>query len=223
MAMTGAEIYTYVLNKYKRTDKSTEVYEAITDIIENMKYRLRVDDYKEEATVTTGISAVGDYRIAVPNDFDTLLGGITVIDTDDDSEQWVMKQVSKDEYDEMFDDRLLSSSSNVYTDTPRYFCLYGGQFYLGPVPDKTTYKYSINYTTKSTTAVASGTTSVPFTSNYNERNVLRCGVLAELHDGEENYEEANYWRALYEVGLSEIENKNETKDRSDLSVTYRGI
>jgi hypothetical protein len=186
-----------------------------------MKYRLKVDDVKEEAVITSGISAVGDYRIALPNDFDEIIGGIIITDVDNDSEQWVLKQISKREYDELYDDRVLTS--NYYDSTPVHFCLFGGQIYLGPVPDKTTYQYQMNYVTKATSEVTSSTSSVQFTGNYNERNVLRCGVLSELHDGEENYEEANYWRALYEVGLRDIEDKNNRKDNSDLGVTYSGV
>jgi len=38
--MSGTEFYDYVLRTFKRTDKSQEVYDAITDTIMDMAERL---------------------------------------------------------------------------------------------------------------------------------------------------------------------------------------
>jgi len=105
--MDGATFYAYVLRKFIRTDKSTEVYEATTDTIANMLIKFKSDDFKEEAYIT-GISAVGDYQIALPSDFGHLIGNVSVIDTSDDNAYCEMNKISKQTYDEKYADRLLT-------------------------------------------------------------------------------------------------------------------
>jgi len=171
--MTGAEFLAYVQRKFKRTDKDTELYEATTDIIADMRRRFLSDYYGEEAYIA-GISSVGDYRLAVPSDLGHFIGNISITETSDDTEYPNLEKISKEKYDRLYPDRLLSSSSNMHTGLPRHYCIYGAQVYVGPVPDKTTYRYHVNYTTEAFTAIASGTTTVPFSGA--ERNVLRSGV-----------------------------------------------
>jgi hypothetical protein len=89
------------------------------------------------------------------------------------------------------------------------------------VPDKTTYRFQMNYTTEAFAEVSEATTSVPFSDRY--RNVLRCGVLAELHDGLESFDESQYWRAMYTSGLSKIKNNDDENVADDNTVAYNGI
>ena len=219
--MTGAELYTYILRKFIRTDKETEAYQAMSDIIADMKYLAQLEVVKEEAYIV-GITTLGEYRIAVPSDFGNLIGEITLYDVDNEDPR-TLKTISKLEYDRLYGDRLAAAVGDMDTAIPRHACVYGGQIFVGPVPDAITYKYQINYTTDDTSEIASGTTSVPFTSNYHERNILRMGVLAELYDGMENFEEANYWRALYTVKKEELEQRDNRNIEDELSIQYRGI
>ena len=43
--MTGLEMYNYVLQTFKRTDKSTAIYQAITDTIMDIKIRFLSEDF----------------------------------------------------------------------------------------------------------------------------------------------------------------------------------
>jgi len=126
-------------------------------------------------------------------------------------------------YDEKYGDRLYDAYTDMNSGYPLDYCIYADQIYLGPVPDDVTYKYQINYSTDDITAISASTTSVPFTTNYNERNILRSAVLSEMHDLMENYEEANYWRSLYLAGKDKMvtkDNRNvDDKDR----VVYHGF
>ena len=83
MSQTGAEMLAYVKRKFKRPDKDTEIYEAATDTIADMRLQILSEDYKEEAYIS-GISSLGDYRIALPSDFGHIIGDVTVTDTGDD-------------------------------------------------------------------------------------------------------------------------------------------
>jgi len=218
--MTGAEFYAYVLRKFKRTDKSTEAYEAMTDVIADMRLQFLSEDYKEEA-YSSGISTIGEYKLGLPSDFGHLIGDISVTDTSADEEWWTLKKVSKQEYDDMYLDRLLTDSDKVDKDCPVHYCIYANQIFVGPVPDKTTYRYQFNYTTEPTAEVTSATDPVPFTG-YNERNTLRAGVLAELYDGMENYEESQYWRGMYMQGLSKIAINDGTNVADNDPIAYGG-
>lgn len=221
--MTGSEFRDYVVRKFKRTDKDTEIYESITDVISDMNVRFKSEDYKEESYVA-GISTLGGYQIALPSDFGHLTGRVGITETGNDEYFEPLKKISKNSYDLKYPDRLLASTSNMSLDVPRDFCIYAGQIYIGPVPDKTTYRYQINYTTENTSAITSATTTVRFTSELRHRNILRNGVLFELHDGMENFEEAAYYKQLYLADLQaliDMERRNSMANSEN--VAYNGI
>ena len=217
--MTGQEFRDYVVRKFKRTDKDTELYEATTDVIADMRIQFNAEDYKEEAYIT-GISTLGDYKIALPSDFGRIIGNISIVDSDN-TEYPSLEKISKERYDELYTDRLFDDESDMNKDVPKHFCIYAKQIFLGPVPDAVTYKYQINYTTEAYTAIVVGTTSVPFTDK--NRNVLRSGVLAELYDGMEEFEESQYWRGQYLQGLDKLANNDNMNISDNDSVMYSGF
>ena len=220
--MLGSDFYTYVLNKFKRTDKSTEAYQAMTDVIADMRLQMKSEDFKEEAYVT-GISTLGDFQIGLPSDFGHIIGKVTVTDTDSDSTYPPLNKIDKQEYDELYPNRLNSTVSNRISGVPQHFCVYAKQLYIGPVPDKTTYKYQFNYTTEDYAEITAVTTNVPFSGKY--RNILRDGVLWQLNDGLQNFNEANYYLALYRDGLSKIISNDfeNTSNATDNAVQYNGV
>ena len=221
--MTGSEFRNYVVRKFLRTDKDTEIYEATTDVISDMNVRFKAEDYKEE-TYVAGISTVGEYQIALPSDFGHLTGNISIIDTAGDEYYPELQKISKNLYDLKYPDRLLSDTGKMNLSTPREFCIYAGQIYIGPVPDLTTYQYQLNYTTENTAAITSLTDPVRFTSELRHRNILRNGVLFELHDGLGNYEEAAYYKSLYLADLQAIiDMERINSSATSENVAYHGV
>jgi hypothetical protein len=217
--MTGSNFLAYVKRIFKRTDKDTEIYEATTDTIADIRLQLKTEDYKEEAYVA-GISTLGDYRIALPSDFGHLIGNVTLVD-DDSGFTRVLNKITKSAYDAKYGDRLHASLTHVDDSIPVDFCIYAKQIYLGSVPDKTTYKYYLNYTTEAFAEVDASTDPVPFTERY--RNTLRAGVLAEVYAGLEQFDEATYWRGLYNDGLTKLQ-ANDADNTSDTDgVVYHGV
>ena len=214
--MTGSDFLAYIKRKFLRTDKDTEAYEAMTDIVADIRLRTDSEDYKEEAYVT-GIETLGDYRIALPTDFGHLIGEITVIDTADDQLVGTITKISKSKYDELYGSRLLT---NYDSGTPKHFCIFAEQIYLGPVPDKISYRYQINYTTEDYSEATSAT-EIPFTDRY--RDIVRSGVLMQLHEGLENFEEANYWRVLYQDGVEKIAKNYSDNIDDNQPVEYSGV
>jgi len=218
--MTGQEFRDYVVRKFIRTDKDTELYEATTDIIADMRLQFLSEDFKEE-TYSSGISTVGEYKLGLPTDFGHIIGDISVTDTDEDTEYGTLQKISKQRYDELYGDRLLASTTNMDLGIPKHYCIYAKQIFIGPVPDLTTYRYQFNYTTESFTEVTAATDPVPFTDRH--RNTVRAGVLAELYDGMENFQEAQYYRSMYIDGLGKLAANDETNTQDDAGVCYRGI
>jgi len=217
--MTGAEFYAYVIRKFKRTDKSTETYEAITDTIADMRLQFLSAKYTEEAYLS--ISTLGDYRLPFPSDMGHFIGTINIIDTESDESYGALTKISKQKYDELYPSRLLENYNNMLTGVPRHFAIQGEQIFIGPVPDKTTYQYSINYSTEDLAAITSVTTDVPFSNKY--RAILRAGVLADLHSSVENYDEAGFWKNEYLEGLSKVV-ASEYQDKQDSEpVQYAGF
>jgi hypothetical protein len=157
--------------------------------------------------------------MALPTDFGHIIGNVSLIDSSDNQEYDQLVKISKDEYDLRTADRLLSSNQN--RGVPKSYCIYGKELFISPVPDKTTYRYQINYTSEDFAEITSATADVPFSDRY--RNVLRCGVLAELFDGMENFDEANYWRTMYTARLLKIKQNDDDNVQDDESVAYRGI
>jgi hypothetical protein len=217
--MTGLEFHNYILSNFKRTDKSAEIYLAITDTIADMRLQFLSAKHTEEAYLT--IDTLGEYRLPFPSDMGHFVGTINIIDTDTDEWLAALTKISKQRYDELYPDRLLTNIGNKNTGTPRHFAIQGEQIFIGPVPDKIDYQYSINYTTEDFAATTSASTDVPFSTKY--RAILRAGVLADLHRGIENYDESTFWKNEYQEGLSKIVS-SEYQDKQDTeSVQYSGV
>jgi hypothetical protein len=206
----------YLVKRIDGEDEIVVVYDQNRVTPEVLKV---IEDYKEEAYIT-GISTLGDYRIALPSDFGHLIGSLTVVD-DDDTTNTLIK-ISKQEYDELYPYRLATAVANRITGYPKHFCIYGEQIFIGPVPDAITYRYQMNYTTEAYTEVTSVTDPVPFTDEY--RNILRAGVLYELYNGLEQYEEANYWEQKYLEGVAKMKNNDENNiGNTSSTIAYSGV
>jgi hypothetical protein len=217
--MTGSQFKDYVVRVFKRTDKDAEIYEATTDIVADMRIQMKAELYKEEAYIA-GISTLGDYKIGLPTDFGHLIGNITVVD-DASGYTGTLQKISKVAYDDKYGDRLFTNVNDMDKSIPNDFCIYGGQIFLGSVPDSTSYKYYINYTTESFTEITAATAVVPFTDKY--RRVLRAGVLHEIYMGLEFFDEANYWKGEYTEGVMKLVANDADNIASKDGVVYHGI
>jgi len=187
-----------------------------------MRVKFKSDNYSEEAYIA-GISTIGEYQVLLPADFGHIIGEISVIDTAADQWYAPLKKISKQRYDELYTDRELASTGNMNLDVPRHFAIFAGQIYLGPVPDLTTYQFGINYTVEDSADVTTSTDPIPFTVELRHRNVLRNGVLFELHDGLENFEEASYYKSLFLDGLDDIVRMEATIKDDQVGACYSGF
>lgn len=217
--MTGSEFLAYVNRIFKRPDKDTEIYEATTDVISDIRFQLKTEDYKTEAFVTA-ISSLGNYSMSLPTNFGHIIGDVTIVD-DTGGQVGVLNKLTKNTYNIKYADRLYTDLSNVNTSIPIDYAIYNNKIHVGPVPDAITYKYHINYATVDYTEVTSSTDPVPFSEEY--RKMLRCGVLAEVYGGLEMFDESIYWSNQYSTELTKLMNQDNNNISGKEGVCYNGI
>lgn len=191
-AMTGSDFYDYVLRRgFKRTDKSTEVYEAVTDAIQELRRRFAFDEAETEATSTDTISTLGDFRLTQETTMGLLLGVIL----QDGTNAAPLDKVTKARFDELYPDAHVTSDRGY----PKHYCVFAGSIYLGPIPDSVAYTYRLSWSRRAGT-VTSSTTGVPFTDLY--RDVLADLVLARLYKDLEEWDKADRFRGDFENGFA---------------------
>jgi hypothetical protein len=193
-SMSGSEFRDYILRRgFKRTDKDTEIYEAITDAIQILRRRFSFDEAETEATSTDTIGALGDFKISQESDLGLLTG--IVLEDGDSAEP--LNRITKDEFDRRY------PSINVDTDRgyPKDFCLFAGQIYIGPCPDSVSYVYRMSYS-KRAGAVTSSTTGVPFTSAY--RDLLADLTMSLLYEGLDEEDRSERYRQRAEAELEHV-------------------
>lgn len=212
-AMTGPDFLTYVKKKFKRTDKDDDLYDAITDAIAELRRVYSFDEDETEMTTTAVISALGQYKIAVEDNLGLLQGEIVVLDNDD---SFQLIKMSKQVFDQTYPN---PAATNVSMDKPKHFCIYAGNIYLGPVPDKTSYTYRLNFSKRGATVNAL-TTSVPFTKHY--REPLREGVLMKAFDGLDDDQFQKY-AAKWTFFKDQIMVREERNQKGTGAIQYHGI
>lgn len=215
--MSGSDFYDYVIRTFKRTDKSTEVYDAINESIAEIRRTIRTAREETETDTTDTISVLGDYRIDVESDFGMFVSDVFIRDS---SNGEYLVPISKSLFDILYSRWGTAASER---DRPRNYCLFGNQILLGPVPDVTSYTYVVSYTKENYGAVSSVTTSVPFTK-LDYREILKHGVLWRLYKLVENDDQAGAYKAFWDNELLQIETK-EKRNRSSgfIAMQYRDI
>ena len=194
--MTGSEFHDYVVRTFKRTDKTTEIYDAITDTIFDMCERMDFEDTKIEAYTTGGITTLGDYKIDLPSDFGRLIGDVRWSDQDN---SWTLTKLSKQEFNEKYGD---PDGDDPIDGEPLHYCVFGNQILLGPIPDKTTYEYQIDYSTFPADEITSISTEVIFTDKA--RECVKFGTLSRLYEVMEAWDLAAKYKGKFEEELGQF-------------------
>lgn len=192
-SMTGSDFRAYVLRGgFKRTEKDTEVYEAITDAIQEMRRRFGFSEAQKETTTTDTITVLGDFTLDIESDFGLMVG--LVMEDGTDGHQ--LTGLPKWKFDQIYPD-INATSDRGY---PEHFTIYGDTIRIGPIPDSVSYVYRISYSQRAGTVISS-TSAVPFTNLY--REILRDGTLAKLWELMDQYQRAQYFAGKFEKGLAQ--------------------
>lgn len=173
-AMTGQQVRDYIVDTgFKRDDKDTEIFYALTDVIRELRNSFTFQETGTDATTTDTISVLGDYRINVDAEFGLLIGDVIMADS---NVGYQLNKLTKDE----FDRRYPNPSNAYYRGVPKDWCMFGNQVLIGPPPDSTSYTYKMSYSADDDAVdITAATTAVPFSSKY--REMLKHGVLASVY------------------------------------------
>lgn len=214
--MEGPDFASYVLRSFKRTDKSTELYEAVNDSIAEIRRNIRTAREETETTVTDTIATLGEYKLDVETDFGQFVSDVFIRDSGNGRH---LIPISKSMFDNLYSKWGTGSSERGL---PRHYCLYANQILIGPIPDSISYVYVVSYTKENYGAVSAATTSVPFTKpDY--REILRNGVLWRLYKLVENDDQAGAYKALWDLGLAQIDAKERHNRGSFVAMAYRDV
>jgi len=198
-AMTGSDFRDYLLRGgFKRDDKDTEIYEAITDAVKELNRRFQFQESQQETLITDSITVDGDFKMDVESDYG-MLSGIVV---EDDEDAWPLDIISKNKFDKIYPDQNVTSDRGI----PEHACLYNNDIYIGPIPDKTDYGYRKTYSKLGGT-ITSSTTGVPFTAEY--RSMLKFFTYKYLYEALEDFERSGYWSQRAEQELNQSMEREE--------------
>ncbi len=213
-SMTGSEFRDYVLRGgFKRTDKDSELYEATTDAIQELRRRYQFDEAQVDMELTDFVSTLGDFKLSLETDFGMLLS----MTLEDDDTAIPLKIIPKWKFDKIYPDINVTADRGY----PEHATLYDGQIYIGPIPDSIDYRYRMSYSQQAGT-IASSTTTVPFTNVY--REILRDLVLSKLWEIMDQFDKAQYYKQKAEEGyLTATRRENLNQGNTVFNVTPFGM
>ena len=213
--MTGAAFYTYVLKYFKRDDKETESYQAMTDVVRDI--RLRIVSNLDKTTNVTATQATNSYSLALPTGYGHLVSDPLVEDTSSSDVYPPLVKMERQAFNEQFPDL----TTLAYAGRPQYYTVFGDNIIYAPATDRATYRFRIDYTPYGSTEIVSGTADVPFSERY--REIVRYGVLQRLYEGMQNYTDAAQAQQAYEAGLYKIQNDFTMLEGENSPTQYNGI
>lgn len=212
-SMSGSDFYDYVIRTFKRDDKSTEVYEAITDTVRDMRLRYEFDEATEDTTTTDTISTLGDFTLELESDMSMLLG----VTLQDSTTATPLKLRTKQQFDSLYPDIHVTNDRGY----PKHYCIFAGNIYVGPVPDSTAYTYRVSQSNRGG-SVTSSTTAVPFTGI--DRELIKHGTLSRLFVMLEKPDLATIHEELYRDRLGvNIDRERKNKGQGTFIVTPFGM
>lgn len=209
-AMTATDFYAYLLRRgFKRTDKSTEAYEAITDAVQILRRKFEFQEAEEETATTDTITTDGDFKISLESDYGFIQGVVC----EDGTDAWPIPIIPRSTFDAAYPDINVTSDRG----TPKCAKVYDDTLYIGPIPDKTTYAFRIHHSVRGAT-ISAATTAVPFTDLY--RDILSDLATGILFRGVENYQLADYFEAKALTALEDATHR-ERKNSGDHCFTVK--
>ena len=128
--MNRLEFLTYVTQTIKRTDKDTEVYQALNDTIKDIASRGQLHEYSFQAYTQT---VVGQEDYTFPGDLLHIKHPIRLLEGNASGNTgWNLEKISKEKYDEY---EPTPNRANPVCGRPLYYCIYANSILLTPIPD----------------------------------------------------------------------------------------
>ncbi len=188
--MTLTQLLAFIAYDFKRTDKTTETTQFINDAIYDIATRIPHSAYKYQSYSPT-VSGQEDYPL--PSTVIHLLHPIRFLEgTGSADSGWALDFLTKQEYD---DYEINPNRTSPGTGDPLRYTVFSGSILLSPIPDSSSNYLEIDWTKRPTT-LSSGSDSPALGAEYDE--VIKQMVMHRLFRSVEMYQEADYWRSLYE-------------------------
>ncbi len=182
---------TYVKQDFKRTDKDTELTQAYNDSIIAVALKMPHGAYKYTSYVPT-VDGQPDYPL--PATIMYLIHPIRLTEGNAASDSgWQLDHITKEEYD-VIEPNPFRTSPDSRGD-PVLYAIHSGVILPWPIPDDATHLLEIDWT-KTPTDQSDGADTPALPDHW--REILKQMTLFRLNQGIGLYQEAQYWRALYE-------------------------
>lgn len=208
--LSGPDLYAQFLRTFKRTDKETEFYDALTDTVQELLRRYQFDEVTTSATFTDTISSLGEWRLDGNANVGLLAGDVVLLDG---GNSYPLFKVTPSEFDRRYPNPDYVSSDRG---TPQVWTYRGGQVWIGPIPDSVSYTYKIAQSARLNADITATTESVPLSATY--RELLKAGCLHRVFESMEAYDKSEYWRGKFEILYNEAETR-EIRNRATVGFT----
>ena len=182
----------YVKYDFKRIDKDTELTQAYNDGIIAVSIKIPHGAYKFQSYLPL-IARQEDYPL--PSNIIHLIHPVRVmLGSASTDTGFPLNHITKQEYDILYPNPN-RTTPDILGRTKDY-CIYSGSILVGPLPEVGTNDLLEIDWTKVPTDQSAGT-DTPALPDY-WREVLKWMTLSRLNHGIGLYQEAQYWRSLYE-------------------------
>lgn len=214
--MIRSAFRSYVIQTFKRTDKTDEINQAIDDTLRDIASRHAFQELTEMSYVST-VDGQPDYPL--PSDLNQLFHPVKITDgnaTSDDGTPLTF--ISKEEYDNLEPNPFRTSPD---TGTPFAYCIWRKQILLTDIPDDQAYLLVINWAKEITVPAGDSSEVGPWGDKYNE--TIKWGVLMRLYEIVEMFDEKERFSGYYEFGISKMINNDNDISKGIGKVTPRRL
>lgn len=181
----------YVKQDFKRTDKDTEITQAYNDSLLAIAIEMPHGAYKYTSYVPT-VASQPDYPL--PSTIMHLVHPIRLTEGNAAGDSgWALEHLTKPEYDAL-EPNPFRTSPDTCAD-PWGYAVHSGVIMPYPIPDDATHLLEIDWT-KTPTDQSAGADTPALPDHW--REVLKQMTLKRVNEGLGLYQEAQYYRALYE-------------------------
>lgn len=186
--MNLTNFLTYIKQDFKRTDKDTEITQAINDMIVWISIQIPHAGYKYQSYIPT---VAKQYDYPLPTTKVHILHPLMLLDgfgTNDLG--MVLEHIGKKEFDLIEPNPQRTNPSTAKT---QKYTIFANSILCTPIPDKV-YILQMDWT-KRAVSLSGGSDAPALGSEWDE--VIKHGSLERLFAGIGLYEEANYWSTRY--------------------------
>lgn len=180
---------TYIKRDFKRTDKDTEIVQAINDAFLWIATIIPHGNYKYQSWIYT---AVGREDYSLPSNLIHLIHPVKFLEGSAASDSgYPLERITKEEYDILEPN---PNRTNPSTGKPIQYTVYSRSILVTPLPDSANYLLEIMWSKRPVSLSADADTP-ELGAEWDE--VIKQIALDKLYAGMGMLQESSYWASLY--------------------------